>query len=245
MAKKAAHGSQFWLDEAPLAGYLTSSSLKVAQESVNVACFTDAGPRRVVGNFDHTGDWSGLFDAADGALDPVLSIDGWTDEDHYLAQAFGSAAEADVVYERGVRLKDRPVEAKGGQAVLLNFTDEGGGYLVRGRILRSAAVTATGSGTGQNLGLTTAGQIFVVTYRILAKSGTGTIVLQCHESSDDGGGDAYASIAALASGTLTGLGVVQKTTTAATEAWKKITVATFTGFTSVTVLVTAGVAAGS
>ena len=151
MAKKAAHGSRFWLDEFPLSGYLTSSSLKVGQETVNVATFADTGPRRVVGNFDHTGDWSGLFDADDGALEPVLAVDGWTDEDHYLAHAFGSASEADLIYERVVRLKERPLEAKGGQALLLNFTDEGSGSLVRGHILRSAAVTGTGNGTGQNL----------------------------------------------------------------------------------------------
>ncbi len=245
MAKKAAHGSRFWLDEFPLAGYLTSSSLKVAQENVNVATFSSDGPRRVVGNFDHTGDWSGLFDAEDGGLDPILSVDGWTDDDHYLAHAFGSAVEADPAYERVIRLKERPVEAKGGQAVLLNFTDEGSGELVRGRILRSAAVTGTGNGTGQNLGATTSGQLFVVTYRVIAVSGTGSIVLQCQESSDNGAGDAYASVAALASGTLSAVGVTRKTTTGATEAYKRISVATFSGFTSATILVTAGLAAGS
>ena len=245
MAKKAAHGSRFWLDEFQLSGYLTSSSLKVGQETVNVATFADTGPRRVVGNFDHTGDWSGLFDADDGALEPVLAVDGWTDEDHYLAHAFGSASEADLIYERVVRLKERPLEAKGGQALLLNFTDEGSGSLVRGQILRSAAVTGTGNGTGLNLGATTSGQLFVVTYRILAKSGTGSIVLQCQESQNDGSPDAYASISDLASGTLSGVGVTRKTTTSATEAWKRISVATFSGFTSVTVLVTAGLAAGS
>jgi hypothetical protein len=245
VAKKAAHGSRFWLDESPLSGYLTSSSLKVQQETVNVATFSDDGPRRVVGNFDHSGDWSGLFDAADGALDPVISVDGWTDEDHYLAHAFGSAAEADLIYERVIRLKERPLEAKGGQAILLNFTDEGSGALVRGRILRSAAVTGTGNGTGQNLGATTSGQLFVVTYRILAVSGSGSIVLQCQESQNDGSPDTYASISDLASGTLSAVGVTRKTTTSATEAWKRMSVTTFSGFTSVTVLVTAGLAAGS
>lgn len=245
MAKKAAHGSRFWLDEHPLSGYLTSSSLKVQQETVNVATFADTGPRRVVGSIEQARPVAGVVEVADDALDPVIAVNGWTDEDHYLLHAFGSAAEADLAYERVIRLKERPLEAKGGQAILLNFTDEGAGELVRGRILRSAAVTGTGNGTGQNLGATIAGQVFVVTYRILAVSGTGSIVLQCQESSDDAGADAYASIADLASGTLSAVGVTRKTTTAATEAYKRISVATFSGFTSATILVTAGVAAGA
>ena len=243
MAKVASHPSRIWLDQYALAAYLTATEVKVDQETARVDCFADTGPRRIVGNYDHAGSHMGLFDAAaSDALDPVVSAAFAADTDHYLAQAFGSAAENAVVYERVVRLKGRPQKAATGTAILLNIEEEGSGPMVRGRILRSAAVTATGNGTGRNLGATTSGQLTVVTYRILAVSGTGSITLQCQESSDDGGGDAYASIAALASGALTTVGVTRKTTTGATEAWKRISVSAFSGFTSVTILATVGVA---
>lgn len=245
MAKMASHPTRIWLDQYALAGYLTASELKVEQTNPRVDCFADSGPRRVVDNYDHTGSHMGLFDAATDALDPVVWAHLAADTDHYLAQAFGSAAENAVVYERVVRLKGQPRKAATGAAILLNIEEEGSGALVRGRILRSAAVTGTGNGTGQNLGATASGQLFVVTYRVLAVSGSGSIVLQCQESSDNGAGDAYASVAALASGTLSAVGVTRKTTTGATEAWKRISVATFSGFTSATILVTAGVAANT
>lgn len=245
MAKMAAHPTRIWLDQYALAAHLTATELKVEQTNPKIDCFADSGPRRIVDNYDHAGSHMGLFDAADDALDPVVWAHIAADTDHYLAQAFGSAAENAVVYERVVRLKGQPRKAATGAAVLLNLEDEGSGPLVRGRILRSATVTGTGDGTGRNLGATISGQLTVVTYRILSKVGTGSIVLQCQESSDDGGSDAYASVAALASGTLTDVGVVRKTTTGATEAYKRISVTTFSGFTSVTILATVGVAAGA
>lgn len=245
MAKVPSHPTRIWLDQYALSGYLTASELKVEQETFKVECFSDTGPRRLVGNYDHMGSHTGLFDAADDALDPVLWAHLAADTDHYLAQAFGSAAENAVVYERVVRLKAQPRKAATGAALLLNFEEEGSGPLVRGRILRSASVTGTGNGTGRNLGATSSGALTVVTYRVLAVSGTGSITLQCQESSDDGAGDAYASVAALASGALTTVGVTRKTTTGATEAWKRISVSAFSGFTSVTILATVGTAANT
>ena len=239
MAKVASHPSRFWLDEVPLACFLTAAQIKITQETPDVTTFCDAGPRRLVGNYGHSGSLTGLFDAADLALDPTLWTDTFADQDRYLAEALGAATEGSICYERVVRLKEQPREAKGGAAVLLNITDEGAGPIVRSKILRSATVSGTGNGTGQNLGTTTSGQVLQVIYRILAITG-GAITLQTHESSDDGAGDAYASIAALASGSLSAVGVVRKTSTAASEAWKRITISAMTA-SSATILATIGV----
>lgn len=243
MAKIASHPSRFWIDELAAAGYLTSSNLEIAQETIDVATFADAGPRRLVGNYGHKGSHNGLFDAADDAFDPQAFINLRTDEDHYLAQAFGAAGEGAVVYERVVRLVEQVRQAAVGQAILLNITDEGSGPIARGRILRSATVTGTGNGTGQNLGATASGRVLVATWRVLAIVG-GAITLQIHESQDNGAGDAYANIAALASGSLNAVGVVRATTTAATEAWKRVTVSAMTA-SSATILATLGVAANT
>jgi len=245
VAKIAAKSTRFWIDEHALSGYLNAADLKLDQETTKVDSFSSSGPERVVGNYDTGLSFGGFFDGTDDAFDEIAFVDLRTDEQHHAFCAFGGATEGSRGYEQPIRLKSQPISSKTGAAVLLNLEAEGDGPLVRASILRSAAVTGTGNGTGQNLGATTSGQLFVVTYRILAKSGTGSIVLQCQESQNDGSPDAYASISDLASGTLSGVGVTRKTTTSATEAWKRISVATFSGFTSVTVLVTAGLAAAA
>lgn len=243
MAKVAAKQTRVWVDEHALSGYLSGADLKVDQETVKVDVFSSSGPERVVGNYDTMLSLAGFFDGADDAFDEIAFVNLRTDETHYAFSAFGGVTEGSRGYEQPIRLKSQPVSSKVGAAVLLNLEAEGDGPISRAHILRSAAVTGTGNGTGQNLGATTSGQLFVVTYRILAVSGTGSIVLQCQESQNDGSPDTYASISDLASGTLSGVGVTRKTTTAATEAYKRISVTTFSGFTSVTILVTAGLAA--
>lgn len=243
MAKVAAKSTRIWVDEHALSGYLSGADLKVDQETAKVDAFSSSGPERVVGNYDTMLSLAGFFDGVDDAFDEIAFVNLRTDETHHAFTAFGGATEGARGYEQPIRFKSQPISSKVGAAVLLNLEAEGDGPLVRASVLRSAAVTGTGNGTGQNLGATTSGQLFVVTYRILAVDGTGSIVLQCQESSDDGGSDSYASISDLASGTLSAVGVTRKTTTAATEAYKRIGVTTFSGFTSVTVLVTAGLAA--
>lgn len=242
MAKIPAKTARLWIDEHALSTYISAVDLKFEQETIQVNSLASVGPERVVGNYDHMLSMQGFFDGAAGAFDKLAYTDLQTDESHHAFLALTSSSEGGVGYEGAVRLKNQPRSAAIGQAVLLNIETEGAGPISRSTILRSAAVTGTGDGTGQNLGATTSGQLLTVVYRILAVSGAGSIVLQCHESSDNGSGDAYASIAALASGTLTAVGVTRVTTTAATEAWKRISVTTFSGFTSVTVLVTIGVA---
>lgn len=245
MAKVAANLVRVYLDQYNISGYLNAEDLSVKQELAKVDTFSDAGPRRVVGNHDHMGDHGGFFDGADDAYDEILATAFGTDADHYLTALPGGAVENTRGYDRLIRLAEKPYKAGIGAAQLLSFKDEGSGPIVRCTVLRSATVTGTGSGTGRNLGATTSGQVFAVIYRVLDWVGTGTLVLQIHESSDDGGSDAYANIAALASGNLTGVGVTRKTTASATEAYKRVTVSTFSSLTSATILVTAGVVPGT
>lgn len=242
MAKIPAKTARLWIDEHALTTYLSAADLKFDQETIKVDTLASDGPERLVGNYDFTTSFQGFLDAADDAFDEIAYTNLQTDEEHHAFLALTGSTEGSIGYEGPVRLKSQPRSAAIGQAVLLNLELEGAGPVARATILRSAALTGTGAGTGQNLGATLSGELLVVTYRILAVSGSGSIVLQTHESSDDGGGDAYASIAALASGTLTGVGVTRVTTTGATEAWKRVSCTTFSGFTSVTALVTIGVA---
>lgn len=246
MAKLPAKTARLWVDEFPLSGYLSAITWKLDQETIKVDTLSSDGPERVVGNYDgHMISLNGFFDGVDGAFDELAFSDLNTDEDHHAFVAFGGTTEGSVGYEGPIRLKSQPRSAASGQAILLNLESEGAGPVARANILRTATVTATGNGTGQNLGATTSGQLFVVVFRVLAKTGTGSIAMKIQGSSDDGGGDAYADISGLVSGTLTDVGCVRVTTTAATEAYKRLVVSTFSGFTNATILVTAGVAAGS
>jgi len=245
MAKGPAKNTRVWIDEHALSGYLSAVDWKLDQETIKVDNFLSNGPERVVGNYDHMLTLNGFFDGANDAFDEIAYANLKTDESHHAFVSFGGASEGAVGYEGAVRLKSDPRSAALGQAVLLNLETEGAGPVARSTILRAASITGTGNGTGQNLGATISGQLLTVVYRVLAVSGSGSITLQIHESQNDGGGDAYASIAALASGALTAVGVTRKTTTAASEAWKRVTVSAFSGFTSVTILVTIGVAAPS
>jgi len=102
--------------------------------------------------------------------------------------------------------------------------------------LQGATITATGAQTGQNVGAVAAGGTTVVVYRV--HSITGTYASNIEESTDNGSGDAYANVAALASGNLTAAGVTRKTTTGATEAWKRVNVTTAPTTASITVTVT-------
>lgn len=244
MAKFPARGGRAWIDAFALGGSINSMSQDIEQERAVVTCLADVGPRRLVGNYDHKHEHLGFFDGVALEFDPQAFVHLNTDEDHYLAQAFGSANEGDVVYEAIIRLREQVRSGGLGEAVLLNIQADGSNSLSRGLILRNAAVTGTGSGTGRNLGATVAGQTFQAMYRVLAVSGAGSITVRTYQSQNDGAGDAYTEIAGLAA-TFTAIGRQRFTTTAATEAWKQTVVSAFSGFTSVTLLATAGVVTGT
>ncbi len=106
----------------------------------------------------------------------------------------------------------------------------------------NVSITGVGTGTGHNLGVTAAGQMVVVTARVI--SGTFTnLALDIQQSSDDGSTDPYANVNGLAF-TFSEPGVSRKTISAATEAWKCVRVSAFAG-TSAQLLVTIGVLQGA
>lgn len=241
MGKIAASVSRIYLDEFDLSGVLNSFDLSLEQERAVVTALSDAGPRRVVGNYDHKHSVQGFFDGDTGKFDAQAFVDFRTDEDHFLATIFGTT-EGSRGYEDVIRNMGQPRSGGTGGAVLLSLEGEGSGGRVRCWLLRTATLAGAGNGAGQNLGATTAGQVFAAVFRLLAFTGT-SITLKVQESSDDGAVDLYADIAGLTSGALTAKGVVRATTTAATEAWKRLA-ATGT-FTSAQIIVTVGTVAGS
>lgn len=228
MSKQAGSATRVWFDNHKLSAYLTSAEQSVTIEAPVVTCFSDAGPRRVVGNWDHSHSYNGFFDGAPSALDAIVAARGGTS--YYLCNLFSGATVGNPVYESYVTLTERPRAAQIGGAVTLNFTATGTNQIGRGRLLYDATATGTGLGTGVNMGAhtVTMGPTWVI-YRVFGGTFTECIV-QILQSQDDGAGDAYASIAG-AEVTLTTTGTTCKEIAAGTalEAWRKANITGLTG----------------
>lgn len=241
MAKRAASGIRAYLDHYPLSGYINAASFDLTQELPDVTCFSDAGPRRIPANYMHAGAGGGFFDSASAtALDTFLEALAADGADHYLLQCFAGDAAGSPCYEQVVQLGDRSRKGQGGGAVLLDYAGEGSGQLSRSTVLFNGTTGSAGNQTGQDIGATTSGQLLVVVFRLLS-IGSGSVTAKIQESSDDAAGDAYADVSGLTSGSLSAAGTVRVTTTAATEAWKRVVLSGT--FTAAALLVTAGRAA--
>lgn len=244
MAKYAAKGTRIYLDNHDVSGFLNNSEQTLTQEVPIVTCFSDDGPRRVVNNYDVEHGDLGLFDGDASSIDEIIHALLGSSADHYLTKMWGVSAEGGIAYDSIVELMNKPESAQLAGAVMLNWNTRGSGGVSRGNVLMNATVTGAGNRSGVNQGAKLSGPAYRVIIRVLSLTGT-NIVLKVQQSSDDGGGDAYADIAGLTSGTLTGPGLVVVQTTAALEAYRRINISTPGGFTNAIALVTAGVVAGS
>ncbi len=243
MAKVSNTSTRIYLDEFDLSGFLNAANQDVSVELTKVDCFSDTGPRRVEGNYDHKHSHSGLFDPEDDSFDEQIFAILDANEDHYLCHLFGANAIGNVAYESVVRLSEQPRSAALGGAVLLNLGAEGSNGMSRGLVICNATISADGNQAGQNIGASSAGQVFQVVIRVI--SGTFTSFdVNVQESQNDGAPDAYATVAALSQTGINAAGVWRKTTASATEAYKRVNIANWIG-TSAVVLVTAGLVAGT
>lgn len=196
---------------------------------------------------------------ASGGFDAVEFAD-LNDGKHYIARMPQGSGIGSVAYET--------VEASTGvsramdiaNVAMLNWSGQPTEEFYRGFVITTGeqAFTATGEGTGVNAGASTAtapAQRFEVVIRVVSVSGAGSIGVQIQESSDDAAGDPYADITLSAesptqglvtyaanTATFTGIGTIKLYTTAATEAWKRVQISAFAGFTSVSLIVTCGIA---
>jgi len=72
MAKVASTGIDFDINSVPFEDDLQSLSLDVNQEMLVTTSFSDAGPRRLVGNYDYSHSLGGAVDFADAQSDATL-----------------------------------------------------------------------------------------------------------------------------------------------------------------------------
>lgn len=197
----------------------------------------------VQGKIGGTGSASGFLDIDDNGWDE-LAFAALTDGEHLFTRLpVGLAASAIAYLVKEIAVGEPRAYDQGGVA-MLDWSGQVTGPVSRGKVLTtSTTVTATGAQSGINLGTTTSTQTLVAHILLLAVTGTGSVTIAVQESSDNGSGDAYATISGM-SATLTTAGSAARVTfTGATDAWKRSNVTAFSGFTNATILVAVGTAA--
>lgn len=235
MAKLGASSARILFDELDLSGYLNQFGQDINQPTINVRSFDSLAPEKIVDGYDWTWNFGGFGDFDEGAIDEVVTRD---QDDHYCALIPPGYTAGNVAYFGPAKLESDSTSGSTGGAVAYSFTLSGDEGLSRGVLLDTRTATGTVDATGQNLGATSAGDLFAVQIHVV--SGTfSDLDIEIQESSDNGSGDAYAAISGFTQSNISDVGVYRFTTTSATEAWKRVSITGFTG-TSATIHVVAG-----
>ena len=132
MAKVPSHPSRIWLDQYALSGYLTASELKVEQETFKVDGFSNAGPERVVGNYDWSESLAGHADFASGQGDATLfGLVGSAGVAAGFDPTGTTAGANDPNYDGTVVLKSYGIKASVGAPITYSAELEGASALTR------------------------------------------------------------------------------------------------------------------
>ena len=225
-----------------MGGMLSAADMSITQEAPDATCFADVGPRVVIGNYGHTHSLAGLYDGSSSNIDALGSTLLGSTEDHYLCQAFAGVAEGGICYESMAQMTGEPIKVASGAAVLLSFDLAGAGGMARSHVIAQASALASTTGllTGVDRAAATTNGTFQAVFRAL--SGTFTnVVMALQESTNN---TTWSAASTVLTATFTGPGVSRVTSTATIAQYVRATATTFAG-TSVNVLITGGVVAGS
>jgi hypothetical protein len=252
-----AHGknARVYYDFYKMSDFANAWDINFTQDAAETTAFEDAGKTYVPGKYGHSGSVSGFIDVSSGGFDTVEFAD-LVDGEHLLLRLPQGTTQGYAAYETNELNTGTSRAAEIGNVWLLNWSGQGTDRAMRGAVLSvgEQAITATGNTTGLNYGIQASTATVVVTLRVLSVSGMGSVTFLPQGSSDNGAGDAYAAITGWTlsevdpgtnvnigtadQATFTGIGLARFTRTGATEAWMRINVSAFSGFTSVTLLAT-------
>lgn len=133
MAKKAASAMNIAIDGVSLEDDINSATLNVTAETPEVTSFSDAGPRRVLGNYDYNLEISGVADFAASQSDATLH--NLTVDAAGGAMAFdptgASAATNDPNYDGTVFCSSYSISGAVGGPVTFSASLVGGAALTR------------------------------------------------------------------------------------------------------------------
>ena len=241
MGRVAGAISRIYLDENNMSGRTNNAELAVDLNLPEVTSFSDSAAEFVEGLYSGKISQNSFFDGASGEIDgEVFSAigDGNT---HYLGLYPGNdASHGDIGYEATVKSESqpRPIEVAG--AVLLNVTWQATGPIVRASVLCNTRISAAGvvADSNKNLGTTTSGEVFVAVVRILDTDYSGGLNMTIEQSSDDGSGDAYATLISFTNCHVTK--AQRKSVSTATEAWKRVNITAVNTGTYADILIVVG-----
>lgn len=248
MARAAAKATKIYVDEFDYSGITNKAQIAIDNKLPDVTCFGDTWSEFVEAIAGHKCSIGGFFDGDDDAYDEKMWDRLYNDTDKNIGIYMGNSAGKGLTgYEMldNVESQSRPLAIAG--AAILNISWKGDSPVVRSTVLATPSgtspngvITATGAvaNSAYEVGATAAGESCVAILRVLAVSGSGSATVTVEESSDNGVGDAYATLFTFTAAT--GVTVERKSTISATEAWKRVNVTAYATFTSISILVVIG-----
>lgn len=247
--------TRVYFDQYRVSNWASSTGVDFSRDGVETTPLENDYKTFLPGKVGATSTINGPLDIADDGFDELDFADVIAPGTHYICRtvfAGTSAAQGDIAIETQEFNTGDSRAYDQANVAMLNWSGQVTGGVVRGVVLlpETAATSVAFVGTALNYGASVSGERFVYTIRCVSVTGTGSVTVQLWESSDDAG-DAYAAVSGLTatftstSSVLTSAGVFRTTTTAATEAYKKVKLTALSGITSATFHVTIGVEAAS
>lgn len=241
MSRGAAAKSKIYVDEYDWSGLTNSIGIDIDVNLPDTTTFGDAAETAVEGKYGSKCEQNGFFDGASAGFDEKMAACiGDAGGSHELGVYLGNlATHGSRGYEFSAHPSKQPRKADVRGAVLLNISWVADGAIVRSTVLCNGASTGTGVVTNstKNLGASVAPEGYIGMLRVLAVEGTGSITVKIEEADTEGG--EYSDLFAFTAKTAIGHQKMRVIT--ATKAWKRVNISALSGFTSVTLLVTAGV----
>lgn len=256
----AAHskGARVYYDCYRVSTWASASGLTFTSDAAETTPIEEEYKTFVQGKASASGSTiNGFMDVTATTGFDVVEFADLNDGKHYIARILPTAtARGATAYETVESSTGASRAMDIANVAMLNWSGQPTKQFFRGFALTAGeeSITGTTELTGVNVGASTATtQRCEVVIRVTAVDGAGSVGIQIQESSDNGSGDAYADITLSAesptqglvsyaanTATFTGVGTIKLYTTAATEAWKRVQVSAFAGFTSVNIVVTCG-----
>lgn len=132
MAKQPSKNLNFTFNSVPLEDDMDEFDLDVKQDVPAVTSFADAGPRRVVDNYDYSVGLGGAADFASGQSDATLAAQIGGTGAAFGADPTGASAGAnDPNYDGTAVLESYKLSARTGQPVKFSATLQGNSALSR------------------------------------------------------------------------------------------------------------------
>lgn len=170
-------------------------SMTANVETQDATAFGDTTRIKAPGLMNMTANFSGFFEAGVDKIDPVM-FDALGVADTVFSMCPTTGADGETAYTiKGVSGNYKPIGGTVGEMLKFDASFEGSGArLVQATVLKSGTVTASGDGTGYQLGSVATGQEVFGAIHVTSLSGTNTPTVTVIIESDTDAGFANATL---------------------------------------------------